>query len=112
MSCPCSGVWGPKSGARSPGSGPRTSDFGLRDPRSAAAALSLTPCRGSGLRRHAIERIGLEQLHGLFDGALELRILPGDHVLGPVLDVDIGCDPFVLDRPFAVPRDEAAARRD
>src|SRR5437016_12713933 len=62
--------------------------------------------------RHAIHRMKLQQTHCLFNGALELRIVSRDDIFGPILDIDIRRNAFVLDRPFAIMTEEAAAGSD
>src|SRR5690242_20217589 len=53
-----------------------------------------------------------QQAHRFLNGAFELWIFAGYNFLGPVLDVNVGCDAFVLDRPSSLTREEPAARRD
>src|SRR6266540_6099536 len=64
-------------------------------------AFPLAVRRWRRFRHHALHGLLLEQAHGLLHRALELRIVAGDHVLRPVLDVDVGRDPLVLDGPLA-----------
>src|SRR6185503_13952171 len=52
------------------------------------------------------------QPHRFLNGAFELWIFTGDHVFGPVLDIDVRRNAFVLDRPSSVTCEEPAARRD
>src|SRR6266581_7559672 len=54
----------------------------------------------------------LEHAQTLLDGALELRIVAGDDLLRPVLYIYVRRDAFVLDRPFTIAIEEAAARCD
>src|SRR5205814_6995379 len=54
-------------------------------------------------------RMKLQQTHCLFNGTLELRIVSRDDIFGPILDIDIRRNAFVLDRPFAIMTEEAAA---
>ena len=92
---------------RAPSAVPRASTAGFCRWRSAKAArspsahrysistclrsgLPLAPLRRRRLGRHPITGLLLQQPHRFLDGALELRIVAGDHVLRPVLDVDVG----------------------
>src|SRR5688572_7967031 len=61
-------------------------------------------------RHQPVARIRGEQLERLLHRALELWIPARDHILRPVLDVDVRRDPLVLDRPLVVAREEAEAR--
>ena len=51
-----------------------------------------------------------EHAHRFCDSAFELGIATSDDVLGPVLDIHIGRDAFILYRPFSIAREEATAR--
>src|SRR2546427_11697388 len=51
-----------------------------------------------------------EHAHCFLYGALELWIVSRDYIFGPVFNVDVGRDAFVLDGPFVIAREEAAAR--
>jgi hypothetical protein len=53
-----------------------------------------------------------EHTHRFCDRAFELRIAAGDYVLGPVLDIDVGRDAFILYRPLSIACKETAARSD
>jgi hypothetical protein len=44
--------------------------------------------------------------------AFKLRIAARDHVFGPVLDIDVGTDAFILHGPFIIATEKTAARRD
>src|SRR5262245_27010471 len=68
-----------------------------RGPRQPALAGSRG--RRGWLLGHAGNGILPELLHADLHRLLELRVVAGDHVLRPVLDVDVGRDAFVLDRP-------------
>ncbi len=80
-----------------------------RSGRLGTASLPLSPRRRRRLGGLAIDRIGLQQAHRFFDRAFELRVVTRDYVLREVLDVDIGRDAFVLDRPLPFAREKAAA---
>src|SRR6266536_5252506 len=54
----------------------------------------------------------LQPTHCFRDGAFELWIMTGNNILGPVLDVDVWCDAFVLHRPLPITCKEASARCD
>src|SRR5215468_10900168 len=73
---------------------------------------SNTPCRRCWFGSHTVDWIRFKQTHRFFDGAFELRVVTSDHVLRPVLDVEIRCNPGVLYRPFAVLTEETATRSD
>src|ERR1044071_6671184 len=62
--------------------------------------------------RETFDRALLQHSHRFLNRAFELRIFAGDDFLGPVLDVDVRRDSFVLNRPFSITREEAPARRD
>src|SRR5947209_6521020 len=51
-----------------------------------------------------------QQAHRFCDGSLELWIVSGDYVFGPILDVDVGSDAFILNGPPIVAREEPSAR--
>src|SRR5262245_25504310 len=80
--------------------------------RRRAHALPLAVGRRRRLLHQALDRLLLQQPHAFLHRLLELRVVAGDDVLRPVLDVDVGRDALVLDRPLAVAIEEAAARRD
>ncbi len=54
----------------------------------------------------------LEHSHGFLHSALKLWIAAGNHIFGPILDVDVGRDAFVLYGPSIVARKKATARSD
>src|ERR1051326_6836230 len=54
----------------------------------------------------------LQQTHRFCNRALKLRIVSGDHIFGPILDIDVRRNAFVLDGPFAVMTKEAATWSD
>src|ERR1041385_7195333 len=54
----------------------------------------------------------LQQTHRFCNRAFELRIMSGDDIFGPILDIDVRRDTFVLDRPLAIMTKEAAAWSD
>src|SRR5262245_14003044 len=72
----------------------------------------LTPHRWCRLLGHSINWPLLQQSHCLLHRALELRIAPGNYVLGPILDIDIRTNPLIFDCPFAITSEEAATRCD
>jgi hypothetical protein len=43
-------------------------------------------------------------------GPLELWIMPGNHLFGPILDLYVWRHAFILNCPFAVAREEAPSR--
>src|SRR5215813_4925881 len=53
----------------------------------------------------------LHHAHGFLHGALELWVMSGDYLSGPVLNVDIGRYTFIFNGPAVVTRKESAARR-
>src|SRR2546422_10465065 len=71
-----------------------------------------TPSGRRGLLRSAIHRSFLQHAHGFRHSAFELWITSGDDLFGPVLDIDVGPDTFVLNCPVTVAREKPAARRD
>src|SRR6185369_11039384 len=73
---------------------------------------TLPPRWRRGLLRHPIHGFFFEQTHRFLDGALELHVVTGVDVFGPVLDVDVRTGPFVFDSPFTVSTEEASPRRD
>lgn len=88
-----------------------------------ALRASMVPKTGSVLRTHAprgwrrflrspINGMFLQHAHGFGYRTLELRIATGYYVFGPVLDIDVGRDAFILDCPVSVARKESAARCD
>src|SRR5215213_3913755 len=64
------------------------------------------------LLRRAIGRTLFQQAHRLLYRAVELRVSARDNVLGPVLDIDVRRDAFVLHRPLPLACEEPAARSD
>src|SRR5437868_2069801 len=73
---------------------------------------SLAPKRLRRFLRSTINRTLFQHAHRFLYGALELWISTSDHILRPVLDVDVRRNPFVLHRPLSVTCEETAARRD
>src|ERR1043166_8052142 len=73
---------------------------------------SLAPHGRWRLFGKTFHRVFFQQAHSFLDCPFELWIPAGDDVLGPVFDVDIGSNAFILDGPSTVTREEAAARRD
>src|ERR1700738_390345 len=57
-----------------------------------------------------VYRVLFQHAHRFLDGSLHLRIATRNHVLGPIFDINIGPDAFVLYGPLAVAREESAAR--
>src|SRR2546422_2139067 len=70
------------------------------------------PGRRRRFLRGAIYGSFLQHAHGFRHSAFELWITSGDDVFGPVLDIDVGPDTFVLNCPVTVAREKPAARRD
>src|SRR5712692_4922012 len=62
--------------------------------------------------RGAINGMLFQHAHRFRHRALKLRIASGNHIFGPVLDVDVRRDAFVLYGPSIVARKEATARSD
>src|SRR5215813_1777459 len=60
----------------------------------------------------AIDWTLFQHPHCLLYCAFELRIVAGDYILRPILDVNVRRHAFVLNCPTIVAREEAAARRD
>src|SRR5579884_4220228 len=73
--------------------------------------LANAPGRRRRFMRQASYRVLFEHAHRLLHGTLELRIMACDHVLGPVLDIDVRRRALILDRPFPFPAEETSARR-
>src|SRR5689334_10439464 len=61
--------------------------------------------------RNRLDWMLLEQFEPLGNRALELRVVPAHHVRGRVLDLDVGRDALVLDRPLATETVEREIRR-
>ena len=51
----------------------------------------------------------LQHPHRLLHRAFELWILSGNHVFGPILNINVGRNTFILDRPPALAREEPAS---
>jgi hypothetical protein len=63
--------------------------------------FSLTPGGWIWFFCHAGHWFFFKHAQGFLNGAFQLRIVAGDYFFGPVLDIDVGRDAFVLDRPFS-----------
>src|SRR5712664_127196 len=60
----------------------------------------------------AIDWMLFQHAHRFLHCAFELWISSGNHFFGPVLDVDVRRDPFVLNCPSPIAREKPAARSD
>src|SRR5438046_230267 len=60
----------------------------------------------------SIDRMLFHHAHCFLHRAFELRIMAGDNLLRPILDIYVGGDTFILDSPTVVACKETAARRD
>src|SRR6185295_11366600 len=69
------------------------------------------PSRRRRLLSGAIDGALFEHTHGFRNGALELGIMTGNDFFGPVLNVNVRGDAFVLDRPTSIAGKEATTRR-
>src|SRR4051812_4045175 len=68
---------------------------------------ALAPRRRRGFGHQTIPRICRQQPHRLLDRALELRISPRNHVLRPVLYVDVRGHALIFYRPLVVASEES-----
>src|ERR1700686_243017 len=62
--------------------------------------------------RGPVNRAFLQPAHRFLHRALELWIATSDDVFGPVLNIDVGRDAFILYSPMTIAREEPAARSD
>src|SRR5438093_12073372 len=60
----------------------------------------------------AIDRVFFQHAHAFLDRSFELRIVPGDYVFGPILNIDVRRNAFVFNCPTIDAREETAARGD
>src|SRR5881397_1411097 len=49
-------------------------------------------------------------MHRFRNRTLKLQVMTTDYVLRPILDINVGSDAFILNRPFSVARKESTAR--
>ena len=73
--------------------------------------LPLPPLRTRRLPRRPDDLVLSPHPHRLRHRSLELRIMSGNNVFRPILDIDIWRGPDILDIPLAIPRKESTSRR-
>jgi hypothetical protein len=73
-------------------------------------ARSFPPRRWRWFFRRTIDWMLLQQSHPFLNRAFELWISTSNYILGPVLDIDVGRDAFVLNCPMSIACEEASAR--
>src|SRR5205085_1670953 len=92
------------------GEGWRAFEAWERDEPVANSVAALWPC-GADIQQRVL-RVLAELFQPLLHRALELRVVPGDDLLRPVLALDVGRHALVLDREPPLAREEAEARGD